>query len=212
MLDILQLPNSLYPLVKISQGRRSGRDRIFLEGVLQNDLGISGQNDFDTGFMGSDVFQGITEKKAELQRTATILTSGLAGSNQSGTIQEMTKLNWTGSQKPLFNVEIALVALKDDASYDVVKKTMEAMKCVYPNKKLGVFEAPLGYNPGNAAGTLNLYIGKWFHARNLVMRSANFTYSRVCLKSGKPLYALGSVTLEPYQAITYGEFRSYFRI
>lgn len=206
MLDILKVVNSKYSLVKVSG---SG---VSLEGVLQNDLGVSGQNDFDTGFMGSEVFQGVLEKKAELQRTITLGTGGAAGADTSGTIQEMTKLNWTGSQKPLFTVEIALVALKDDASYDVVKKSMQAMKCVYPNKKLGVFEAPLGYNPGNAAGTLNLTIGKWFRARQLVMRSANFTYSRVCLKSGKPLYALGSVTLEPYQAITYGEFRSYFRI
>jgi hypothetical protein len=206
MLDILKVVNSKYSLVKVSG---SG---VSLEGVLQNDLGVSGQNDFDTGFMGSEMFQGVLEKKAELQRTITLGTGGAAGADTSGTIQEMTKLNWTGSQKPLFTVEIALVALKDDATYDVVKKSMQAMKCVYPNKKLGVFEAPLGYNPGNAAGTLNLTIGKWFRARNLVMRSANFTYSRVCLKSGKPLYALGSVTLEPYQAITYGEFRSYFRI
>jgi hypothetical protein len=206
MLDILKVVNSKYSLVKVSG---SG---ISLEGILQNDLGVSGQNDFDTGFMGSDVFQGVLEKKAELQRTITLGTGGAAGADTSGTIQEMTKLNWTGSQKPLFRIQIALVALRDIESEDVVKKSMQAMKCVFPNKKLGVFEAPLGYNPGNAAGTLNLTIGKWFRARQLVMRSANFTYSRICLKSGKPLYALGEVTLEPYQAITYGEFRAYFRI
>jgi hypothetical protein len=206
MLDILKVVNSKYSLVKVSG---SG---ISLEGILQNDFGVSGQNDFDTGFMGSDVFQGVLEKKAELQRTITLGTGGAAGADTSGTIQEMTKLNWTGSQKPLFRIQIALVALKDNDAEDVVKKSMQAMKCVFPNKKLGVFEAPLGYNPGNAAGTLNLTIGKWFRARQLVMRSADFTYSRICLKSGKPLYALGQVTLEPYQAITYGEFRAYFRI
>ena len=206
MLDILKVVKSEYSKVVVSN-RGAG---IKFDGILQNDLGVSGQNDFDSSFLGSDVFQNVTEFKAEAGRALNRYTGGAVGANQSGTIQEMTKLNWTGSQKPIFRIQIALVALQDNATYDVVKKSMQAMKCVFPNKKLGVFEAPLGYNPATGAGLLTLTIGKWFLARQLVMRSANFTYSRICLRSGKPLYALGEVTLEPYQAITYGEFKSYF--
>lgn len=206
MLSIDKVRNSEYSKVSVLG---SG---ITFTGILQNDIGVSGGNDFDTKFLGSDLLDTVTSKKAELQRTVTRVTGGAAGADVSGTIQELTKLNWTGSKKPMLSVQVILVALKDDQANDVVRKHLEIMRTVFPNKKGGFFIAPLGYNPGNGAGTLSLKIGKWFHARALVMRDARFTFSRICLKSGRPMFALGQIEMEPYRAITFSEFRSYFKV
>lgn len=181
-------------------------------GILQNDIGLSGRNNFDTGFLGSSVITGALEKKAEIQRTVTYITGGEAGGDISGTVPELTRNNWIGSERPSFNIQVALVALKDDEKNSVIRMSNEIMKAVFPDKRGGLFTAPLRYNPGNADGTVTLNIGRWFSASRLVVVSADFTHSRVTLRSGRPLYALGSITLQPYQAITYREYISYFRV
>lgn len=205
MLDIFRVGDSKYATVKLYG---SG---INLEGILQNDLGISGQNTFDNSFMFSGVIEGVLEGKAKIQRTVTRATGGRAGADRGATNQEMSKYSWTGSARPEFSVNIALVALRDIEREDVVAKSMQAMRCVYPDKSSGFLTAPLGYNSGQGGGLVSLKIGKWFNARGLVVDNANFTYSKVCLKSGRPLFALGTIVLKPYKAITFGEFRSYFR-
>lgn len=205
MLDIFKVQNSKYSKVKISG---SG---INLEGILQNDLGVSGSNTFDNSFLLSGLVGEVTEGKAMLQRTANRVSGGRAGSDRSAINQEMSKYSWTGSARPEFTVQLALVALRDLESESVVAKSMQAMRCVYPDKSMGFLTAPLGYNSGQGSGTVRLAIGTWFNAYGLIVKSANVTYSKVCLKSGRPLFALLEVNLEPYKAITFGELRSYFK-
>lgn len=206
MLDIIKINNSQYATVRITGG-----DTKFT-GILQNDFNISGRNNFDTGFVGSDLIRGAIEKKAELQRTVTFITGGRAGGDVSGTIPELTRNNWTGSERPSFQVNVALIALKDDEENNVIRRSNQMMRFVFPDRKKGLFVAPLGYNPGNAQGTVSLEIGKWFKADRLIVMSADFVHSKVCLKSGRPLYSTGTITLQPYQAITYREFQAYFKV
>ena len=77
--------------------------------------------------------------------------------------------------------------------------------------------APLGYIAGDprdsskGKGTFSVKIGEWFHARNCVMKTVNFTFSEQTLKSGRPLYATGTIEFEPHQTLTFKEFESFIR-
>lgn len=206
MLDILKVSQSDYAKVVIT-----GKNNLRLEGILQNDLGASGSNSFDTGFMGGDTLGAIPTAKAEAQRSLNKYLGGAAGADRSATNQWMSRYSWTGSSRPEFSVQIALVALKDDEDQNVVAKSMQAMRTVYPDLQDNFLTAPLGYNP-SGTGTVRLEIGHWFSASGLVVKSSNWTYSRVTLRSGRPLFALGEIVLEPNKAITYAEFRKYFRV
>lgn len=210
MLDIFKVRNSEYASVKIAGSGMS------LDGILQNDLGISGANSFDNNTFVDNALQVVPDTKSGIQRAvnkagAVFSGKGIAGSDSSAISKELSRYSWTGSSRPEFTVQIILVALKDLDRESVVAKSMQAMRCVYPDEKLGILTAPLGYNPGDKNGKVTLTIGKWFRAGGLIVKSANFTYSRICLKSGRPLFALGEINLEPFQAISYKDFRSYFK-
>jgi hypothetical protein len=73
------------------------------------------------------------------------------------------------------------------------------------------FNAPLGYKL-NGQGTVILSVGKWFRASRLVITDTNLVPSREVLSNGMPQSVTGSITLEPYELITYQQFANYFRI
>ena len=88
--------------------------------------------------------------------------------------------------------------------------------------KGGLLEAPLGYGlrivdnqtfmSPNKNSTLNLQIGKWLNAYDLLVDSLGSpTFSRQTMRgTGLPLYIRCNLTLRPYKMITYQEFLNYF--
>ena len=88
--------------------------------------------------------------------------------------------------------------------------------------KGGMLEAPLGYGltmqgedgfmTPNKNSTLNLRIGKWLNAYNLLVDSLGTpTFSRQTMQgTGLPLYIKCNITLRPYKMITYKEFLEWF--
>lgn len=131
---------------------------------------------------------------------------------------------WTGSERPVFSLELLYISLY--RGFDVRQQVLQMYQTVMPTLGKDVaglgflLNAPLGYNPITGAGTFSIQLGTWFRARAQVMKSVQFTYSQemVPLDGGKgiepskfaPLYAKGSITFEPYQDITYGDFKGYF--
>ena len=95
-------------------------------------------------------------------------------------------------------------------------------------------KAPLGYglqgfdNTGNITQpipntTLQLYIGNWFKADNLLIDSiSGITFSKEIIApdprgqqnkaSGKPLYVRANLALRPYKMVTVEDFMKYFNI
>lgn len=192
-----------------------------LTAFMQNDLTMQGGNLYNNPFESAaqDKLNELGQKILPLARE--ILPSGLVpeGGFQLKSFQQ-TILSWTGSQKPFFSLQLTFIAIRptDDVTIPV-KKIMSA---VLPEDKVGsiFIGAPLSYGPKislrgakpslNATGTLIVQLGKWFRAPGQVTRSAVPTFSQQTISNGKPLYAIVSVTFEPYRMISRAEFERYF--
>lgn len=184
-----------------------------ISGFYTNDMQLSGGNDFTSPFEDFDL-----AKKAikGFNIFSSILSS--KSSNGVGNIASLTKqqsmLVYSGSQKPVFNVEVLFIATDSSIRPLPIDKVKSLMRLVYPTGD-SLLTAPLGYKPsinGKALqGTVSLRIGKWFHATNLVVKDANFTLSKEIIRDGSPLYATGTITLEPYRAVSYGDYMGWFK-
>jgi hypothetical protein len=189
-------------------------------GVMSNEMPIAGGNQFDTT---ADVLSNIP-----------IIGKGLAIkskfsdvfklSGQSSITDFETRLVWTGSDKPQFTIDYKFYnssTLVSESVRGAMVQAKQLQATVLPSKgtpaigrKGTFFRAPLNYkfhSSGDLNGTLSLEIGNWFRASKLLARSTNFTPSIQVMGNGEPLFVLGSITLEPYQAITYEEFVGFFR-
>ena len=125
--------------------------------------------------------------------------------------------SWTGSNRPVFELPLMFVRVR--LTDDVEKETLKLYKGVFGTTAGGGitsrFRAPLNYAPafGRAAasGTATMRIGRWFSASNLIFNTVNFNFADTPTDGGKPLWAEGSISLEPFRAITFNEFQNYFR-
>jgi len=127
--------------------------------------------------------------------------------------------SWIGSSRPVFSVPLMFVAIRPgDDVRDSVKALARAVSpTIVGSGYTQRYRAPLGYAPTfgrseiSARGTIALEIGRWFRANQLVMRESNFSFSTITTPAGLPLWAEGSVTLEPFQAVTIDDVMGYFR-
>jgi hypothetical protein len=219
--------NELYKFMIVGGG-------INVEGQMQNELSIGGQNGFtDVSAVISEIADmagGISKTLGAVIGVAKGLKAGLNAVNQASSQSKVTdfesRLIWESSEKPQFQVEYTFYNVSQafaESTKGALSQALSLQKAVLPSKgkpaknRPGVFfKSPLGYKPktgGNkvAQGTLTLAIGQWFRASDLVVRSTNFTPSTQVLGNGHPVLVKGTITLEPSELITYETFLGYFR-
>ncbi len=199
---------------------------INVSGVMQNELSIAGQNDYSSAKEIIDSVLGKLGKLGDVAQTVREYGNiGLRMGGRSNITDFESRLVWNSSDKPQFTIEYKLYNLSSDIA-DGPKGALEQAKNLQkgvlpelgspaPGRKGIFFKAPLGYKFVNKTGsgvkgTVSLEVGKWFKASNLIVKSTNFTPSIQVMKCGKPLYVTGSVTLEPYQLVSYKEFMGWF--
>lgn len=226
--------NELYKFMIVSTPKRNGKVEVSVEGHMQNELSIGGQNGFtDVSAVISevaDIAGGISKTLASVVGIAGAIKRGLNAANQAASQSKVTdvesRLIWEGSEKPQFQIDYTFYNTSweySETTKGALSQALTLQKTVLPSKgapaknRPGVFfRSPLGYKPktgGNkvAQGTLTLSIGKWFRANDLVVRSTNFTPSKQVLKNGHPVLVKGTITLEPSELITYETFLGYFK-
>lgn len=197
--------------------KANGSVAFSVSGNTQSDFNITGGNSY--GDRGSAIAgmlgrTAIGSTAVGLHEMAQQASEAATGANRFLT-QIGTELTWQGSKAPSFNLDLTFVCLKSgDANEDVVKKVTALMAGVYPDiNKGGLFNPPLGYNTSTSnSGKVVVKIGRWFYAERMVIEDVNFTYSKEVNREGKPLYAMGSVTVRPFRTISYKEFKSWFRM
>lgn len=198
---------------------------VSVTGIMQNELSFAGSNEYSSakdlmdsvlGSMG-----GIGDKISKVKQLA---DTGLRMGGRSTVTDYESRLVWNSSDKPQFTIEYKIYNQSSADSVDPKRGALflakNLQKGVLPTKgkpsptRKGLFyKAPLGYKfagKGGVRGTVMLEVGTWFKAGGLVIRNTNFTPSIQVMKSGQPLFVTGSVTLEPYQLISYDEFVKYF--
>jgi hypothetical protein len=224
-LSDLDTENENYAINIIRQGNadRTGDNRFVIKGAVMNsELSVRGGNSYDTLMDRAGVLGNFVGKAAGLATDIRDLMSIGGGANISATPKELTKLVWSGSDTPVFTVNVIFICKKStDSKERVIPKVNAIMEYLYPttgktfkakgiNAKLTVLSAPMQYNGFNQDGLVTLRLGTFFRASNLVIESAQFDYSKELNAVGEPIYAVGQVILKPVRAVTFKEFNSYF--
>ncbi|WYW02716.1 PmgG-like head morphogenesis protein [Pseudomonas phage vB_PpuM-Peetri] len=191
--------------------------------IITAPFGINSSANYESPF--EQFFNDKSQKLTELT-TATNIAFG----TDFKTFQIKTLLNtvstWNGTQRPTFPLQIAIVRY-NESEEPVHLKSAKLQSYLYPrigegkNEKVGVdsflsafLTPPGGYLPSGkteAQGTWTLEIGQWFRATNLILVDANFEFSQAITVDGTPLYATGSLTVQPYRLVSDQEFLAYFR-
>lgn len=194
-------------------------------GIMLNEMNLSVSNDF-----GSLVNPNKTldELSGTIGKLATTTASFFDNDKLGDFIQNLaprtllhTVSTWAGSSKPTFPINLLFLRVR--AEDNIAQQVKSLYRTVLPTKAINLpiqgrttlttVRAPLGYFPtseNTAEGTLTLQVGQWFRATNLVARSVDFTFSKEVSTDGFPLYASGTIILEPFRMITYDEFEAYF--
>lgn len=195
-------------------------------------LSLGGANEFTKPF-DSDAVKSLDIKSRMLAQASTAgggLLSDVAGSigNAIGSVTNATAAvrtvfstisTWTGSANPVFNLQLAFVALReDDDVTEPCKQLFEASLPTFTGDGLTArIRPPLGYgdlgssNRSAVKGTIALQLGDWFKASMLLLNTFEFTFSEQYISSGLPLFATASATFEPYRMLSSTEMISFFR-
>ena len=206
-------------VLSVVNGRFNGKKykvNTIVSGFIASEIGLAGGNSYTSPFEDSDKVKQLM-KGIKFAKGMMGMLGGDAGGDVAVLSKSQTMLFYSGSQKPSFSVEAVFITTdSSDKKHTALAKVKSVMSLVYPTAVNGgeVLEAPMGYmpslNPRDTKGTVTLRVGNWFKARWLVVKDANFTMSKEITKDGTPLYATGTITLEPYRTITYKEYLSWF--
>jgi hypothetical protein len=184
-------------------------------GYMSRPIEIGGNNDFN-----SPDIAGSQHAASDVVNAAYKAINAIAGAHKAMVLQKnlgQTILAWTGSGKPQFHIALMFFAVRigDDPTIPWRK----LMRGVLPTAGNGIWPinqivSPLEYSVdparATATGTSMLEIGQWFQADGLIIRDVRWTASVEITSQGTPLYAEGTVTMEPFRTITIDEFEEYF--
>lgn len=175
--------------------------------VLQNEFAVAGGNDFTTaGEVARELpiagkILAIKDKFAAAAKTT----------GRSTLTQLETRLVWNNSLKPNFTVEMFFYQESIFDSDLIQDQYLRLKSASLPTKQgKNFFRAPRRYNPLAGTGTLSLQIGSWFRATKLLLINESFSFSKEVAPNGRPLFIVGSITLEPHQGLTLKEYEDYF--
>lgn len=201
----------------------SGANVGIVTGNMQTDLSVTGRSDYGQGLDlagAAGLASGRLGGAVASARSLAGDISGVVTGREIVPVWESESV-WKGSGQPFINLELTFLCMTtsgpDAARSDVIDRVNTVMKAVYPSAtkeggRIGkVFTPPLGYQRDETErGKCTVTVGSWFKARKLVMENASFSLSKEVNRLGRPLYAVGQVTLKPYRAITFEEYRAYF--
>jgi len=190
-------------------------------GWMEGNRQIGGGNEFSTPL-------DVSIQNEKLNRIIKVVKA--VGGIQPKLFVQTTK-TWESSQTPNFTINMTFVAIRKDDDVRVPVRSL--LSTVYPVGTYGFMSAPLGYKLGaiealkklvsgqgkkaaaqvvTPVGTIFCEIGRWFRAPNQVARSVDFTFSKEVHSNGTPLYASGSISFEPFRAISFDEIDQYIRV
>ena len=201
-------------------GTAAQREPVVVVGFISNELNITASAEHNTPFQSS-AQESMTELGNKVQ--GTLSRFGFEGlSPISLKTFAQTVNNWNGSSRPSFTVDMKFIRLRKTPEDDVRIRAKLLYETVMPATKefifAGTMQPPLNYLPvlgskddiKSARGTMTVTIGNWFQASNQVMKNVSFSFSKQVVEDGSPLYAMGSITFEPYRMPTLDEFLGYF--
>lgn len=127
-----------------------------------------------------------------------------AGTQYGG--YEFTKEIWQNSSKPNFNLNMIFV--NTEPKDNILNDCAFLMSCIYPaSLSTNTMSPPVFFTEDN---TLDVKIGTWFYATNVIITGVNAKLSKETIKDGKPLYAVISVAFKSFRQLTAKEYMNWF--
>lgn len=112
---------------------------------------------------------------------------------------------WEGSSKPAFSVNLCFV--NTDPEDDILNDCLFLQSSILPSDSTPISISPPTYFKN---GQIDVKIGNWFWAQDLVVTSVNAVYSRETVKSGQPLYANVAVSFKAFSLVTAATYATWF--
>lgn len=220
--EISKNPNNK---VKIFLGINDGKNPT-VEGFITSNTRLSGGNSYNTPLDNS-----FTDSLSSLASNASQSANNLGVTNNAQFIlksQVQTVLQWSGSERFSFNVEVLFLSwkIKERNVLRPVKRLLEAVSPLSTGiagvDALSLLNlqtiAPLGYTALNVKGVpvgiglSSVSIGKWFKADQLVIKNVDLDVSKETLKDGTPLYCTATVHFETFKMLSALEVTQFIRL
>lgn len=213
------ISGELYPDYKviITNSYPSGSKNITLTGVLSEGLSLTGQSsDGDEWSLMEEIkgkFGGVTQ-------IADNMMSKMLGSAATTTSVSGTRVKWTGTSNPSFNLSL-IFSSTAGADQNLKTALSNLNKIQYPasTTNLGfgeVYEAPLGYSPGidedeRSKLLFTVTIGTWFKSLNYwTVNPSNIVIDTIFDGDGKPMLLTADLELTAWQLPTADEVNRWF--
>jgi hypothetical protein len=129
-----------------------------------------------------------------------------AGTNFGGTIFS-TEI-WDRTEKPSFTIPVVLVSTNKDVN---VNETIRFLTSACQPRLGSAANVQLIYPPKYFMRGVDLRVGKWFYASDLLITSTEFTISKQVTTTGQPLFAKGSISLKPRTLVTAKDVEGWFQ-
>ena len=190
---------------------------------IEDDLEIQSSANYSSPWedLGNSAAQTAEQAATAVAQTGLIPSSWIENVSIRNFAQSI--LHWQSSDRPSFNLRMHFVTWRTNPPQRVMLRASELASMPQPGVKevtngVTVMSRPAGYygiNQRDGAGQtivggFTMAIGTWFRVRNLVFRDASMTISKEQTTAGEPLYVTVNCSLEPFKAVSWNEFLSWF--
>lgn len=125
---------------------------------------------------------------------------------------ESTRLGWVDSEKPVFNVNIVIPAIRQSQEMDPLHMTKNLGGSLLPKSNDNITIKPPNdfIMQDRTVGRYTIIIGRWFRAPFQVLTAGEFELAKETTPRGFPIYVRGNLTFTPDRMITEDEFKQYY--
>jgi len=229
---VFALPNSIRSSVIFDDSAspvKNTNNRPSVVGWMTNRLAFSGQATFGNPLKdlkeGTGLGQLITKAGKGLEfvsQARSVINSARDSNKDSGFLTTKNSIEeisiWQGSDRPIFNVNMFIIAVRPE--HDVRVDVKKMLATVYPDFdsfSFGSFiKPPMGYrasvdkkNRLTLKNSISVQIGRWFKATEQVITSVNHEFSNEVTSAGTPLFVEVSISFMPFRAISASEAANY---
>jgi hypothetical protein len=178
-------------------------DGVSLTSVLTQGISFNAQVDWTSDSL-------IPEKMQEWANKAAAFANKAKLTSASGLNEQATLFKWASSQNQTFSLPLIF----SYGAASPLSSIKQLNKLAYPKDKgsgSGFYTAPMGYMGGNdKAGLLQVTIGTWFRATDVVCTSNSFEVDSIFDENGKPALATCTVNFSANKLLTADEFSAWF--
>lgn len=153
---------------------------------------------------GSDIVTGLTD-----------IVKNMLGGNPAGTQfggYNFSKELWKGTSKPSFNLDLIMInTTPEDKITENFTYLTKICYSANPHASTGFGEDTAMTPPKFLiSGSIDVKIGEWFYATNLIITGVNLVISKQTISDGSPLFALANIGFKSFRGMGAADVEKWF--